>query len=280
MNVKISIVMTTYNSSAYLDECIQSVLNQSFKNFEFIIVDDGSTDSSVGIIEQYKDNRIRLFKNPHNFVESLNTGMQIATGKYIARMDSDDIMVGHRLDTQYDYMEAHPEISVCGSWIKTFGLEEKVYALPENNEMLISNMLTGNPLCNPSVMIRKQCLDRLFKNNSKIYHPAFRYAEDYKLWCDLVMDGAKISNIQEVLLYYRCSAQQITAQHAKEMEKLSKKIQATYFTYVTHKLAQQNPAYYEVINAIIKLCNKNILSFRHALQVVKPIYINHLTHSI
>ena len=99
--VEISVCMPSYNASQYIGECIDSVLNQSFTDFKFVIVDDGSTDNTVQIIKEYADSRIRLIENDHDFIESLNTSIRLAEGKYIARMDSDDIMMPNRLIIKY-----------------------------------------------------------------------------------------------------------------------------------------------------------------------------------
>ena len=118
---KISVVMPTYNASKYVSEAIESTLKQSFFDFEFIIVDDGSTDNTREIIRSYDDNRIKLVENEHNFIGSLNKGLELAGGKYIARMDADDIMHIDRLKIQYSIMEAKPEIDICSAWMAPFG---------------------------------------------------------------------------------------------------------------------------------------------------------------
>lgn len=113
----ISIVMPTYNASKYVAEAIDSVLQQSFEDWELLIIDDGSTDNTVDIIHSYTDSRIRLICNEHDFIGSLKLGLQEASGKYIARMDADDIMHPDRLNIQYNIMEEEPEITVCGSTV-------------------------------------------------------------------------------------------------------------------------------------------------------------------
>ena len=104
-NPVISVCMSMYNASKYLRECIDSVLAQTFKNFEFLIVDDGSTDNSVEIVKSYNDSRIRLLCNKHDYIESLNLLLKEAQGKYIARMDADDVMQYNRLSIQYEYLQ-------------------------------------------------------------------------------------------------------------------------------------------------------------------------------
>lgn len=118
---KISVVMPTYNAEKYVEEAIKSVLNQTFDDFEFIIVDDGSMDNTVPIIRSFNDKRIKLIENKHDFIDSLNLGIENASSKYLARMDADDIMFNERLAIQYSIMEEESEITVCSSWMKALG---------------------------------------------------------------------------------------------------------------------------------------------------------------
>jgi len=112
--IKISVVMPVYNGEAYIGDAIESVLNQTFRDFELIIIDDGSTDATVSVIRRYEDSRIVLLKNGHDFIKALNTGLRMAKGKYIARMDADDLMHPQRLEVQYRTMEEHRDVVVCG----------------------------------------------------------------------------------------------------------------------------------------------------------------------
>ena len=116
----VSVCMPIYNAAPFLRMCIDSILSQSFDDFELIIVDDGSTDESVDIVLTYTDCRIKLIRNRHNYIESLNRSIAEAVGKYIARMDSDDVMPIDRLKTQYAFMEGHPEIDVLSGALAMF----------------------------------------------------------------------------------------------------------------------------------------------------------------
>lgn len=113
----VSVCMPMYNASEYLRECIDSVLAQSFEDFEFLIVDDGSTDDSVSIVRFYADPRIRLIQNNHDYIGSLNILLDEARGKYIARMDADDVMMPERLQVQYDYMEENTDVDILGGCV-------------------------------------------------------------------------------------------------------------------------------------------------------------------
>ena len=126
---KISVIMPAYNAEQYISEAIESILGQTFADFEFIIIDDGSSDSTSGIIASYKDSRIRYFRNEKNLgiVGALNRGLALAAGEYIARMDADDISLPERFQTQCAYMEKHPDVGVCGTAIKVFGKNMEEY---------------------------------------------------------------------------------------------------------------------------------------------------------
>lgn len=127
----ISICIPMYNAARFIKDCIDSVLSQSFQDFELLIVDDGSTDNSCAIVNSVRDNRIRLIRNQHDYVGSLNMLLDEAKGKYIARMDADDVMYPNRLSIQYEYMENHPDIDVIGGRMAVFkqSTKEPLYDL-------------------------------------------------------------------------------------------------------------------------------------------------------
>ena len=110
-----------YNAALHLQECLDSILSQTFGDFELLIMDDGSTDESVAIVEACNDPRVRLIKNEHDYIASLNLLLAEAKGKYIARMDADDVMMPYRLEVQHGYMEKHPEVGVLGGGLLRFG---------------------------------------------------------------------------------------------------------------------------------------------------------------
>jgi glycosyltransferase involved in cell wall biosynthesis len=127
MSAKITVLMPVYNAEQFLREAIDSMLNQSFRDFEFLIMDDGSTDSSISIIQQYQDPRIRLIRNEKNLGISptLNKGIELASSDLIARMDADDISYPDRLQKQYDYMMAHPDCALLSAWARVITHDKK-----------------------------------------------------------------------------------------------------------------------------------------------------------
>lgn len=183
MDKKISVILPVFNAEAYLKKAIESILNQTYADFELIIINDGSLDHSEEIILSFNDNRIIYVKNSKNMgvVASLNAALKIATCKYIARMDADDIAYSHRLKTQYDYMELHPEIGVCGSYLEILATKELI-KYPQFHEEIVFDFLIRNVIAHPVVMFKRELLN---ENNLQYQHEYYP-AEDYKLWLDLI----------------------------------------------------------------------------------------------
>lgn len=198
---EVSVLMPVYNGGKYLAEAIESIGSQSYTDWELIIVDDGSTDDTAKIISQYRDNRIYYLRNKQNIglVATLNKGIEYCSGKYIARMDADDVANPERLSCQVAFMEAHSKYVMCGTnaiVIDTRGNQiGKIRNLKTNNYLQI-NLLFSTPFIHPSVMMRREVL---FDNK---YNRDFKHSEDYDLWCRISRAG-KIANIGKELLKYR-----------------------------------------------------------------------------
>ena len=217
---KISVVMTVYNSEKYVSESIESVLNQSFSDFELIIVDDGSTDHSLDIIRRYQDDRIKLLINDRNsgICYSSNRGIAEATGEYIARIDSDDICHRERFKKQVDFLDANTDIFMCATWRNLLYEDGK---LVESNERITKNneigymLLFGNSMITHStVMFRREQYER-----AGYSYERFIQAHDYKLWTQFIVDDKKIEIIPEVLLDYRLNDSGITATNTQARNK-------------------------------------------------------------
>jgi len=200
----ISVVMPVYNAERYLDESIQSILNQTFKDFEFIIINDGSKDSSFILLKKYRnmDKRIIIINNKKNLGLhiSLNKGLKIAKGKYIARMDADDISLKDRFRIQFDYMERNPEIFLIGgSAIIIDENGEKMGSLlkGDNSKKIRKKLLKSNPIIHPSI---------IFRNTGEFfYRDKFVCSEDYDLYLRMISKEKKLQNIKPFLLMYRIS---------------------------------------------------------------------------
>ena len=229
----ISVIMSVFNSDLFLRESLDSILNQTFEDFEFIITEDCSTDCSLSILEKYAeaDQRIILVKNEQNagLTKNLNYMISIAKGKYIARMDADDISLSRRLELQYNYMESNSEIGVLGAGGSIFGSKRKAIILerPETNEEIRAAFFFENLLIHSSVFIRKSVLDQ----NSIKYDENFRIIQDFELWTR--MTGiTKFYILPEIFVHYRVSESNISTLTEKKnnyRESILKNIYSNYF---------------------------------------------------
>lgn len=197
----VTVLMPVYNGEKYLKEAIDSILSQSFKDFEFLIIDDGSSDKSAEIIKSYIDGRIKYVSNIINkgLPYSLNRGIELARGEYIARMDQDDISLLNRIEEQVDFMQENRDIGICGTWIKTIGNKPGyVHKFYTDSNDIKASLLFNTSLAHPSVVIRKSVL---YKNNLR-YHTEHLHFEDYSLWVEL-SQYSELANLSKVLLFYR-----------------------------------------------------------------------------
>ncbi len=209
----ISVVMAVYNSAQTLPESIESILHQTFGDFDFIIVDDGSTDETGEILHDYArlDSRIKLYSQENSgLIASLNRYCRFATGRYIARMDADDISLSNRFEKQFRFLEAHPEIGVLGTWIQDISPNEPdgiVWPVPADPEVVGWFLLFGNCIAHPSVMMRRELLERVGYYRADAVH-----VEDYDLWIR-ASDITGLANIPEVLVQYRLSAGSVSGRN-------------------------------------------------------------------
>lgn len=197
----VTVLMPVFNGEQYLKEAIDSIISQTFTDFELLIIDDGCWDRSVEIIKSYADPRIRLVRNQKNLglIASLNKGLDLVHSPYIARMDCDDISLPERLVKQVNFMENHLNIGVCGTWFQSFGSEINVTCThPTDTKLLKAKLFFDCYLGHPTVMIRRELLEKFHLRYSKEH----LYAEDYGLWvkCSEFFD---LTNIPEVLLLHR-----------------------------------------------------------------------------
>ncbi len=192
--------MPVHNGELFVREAIDSILAQTFPHFELLIINDGSTDRSADIISAYRDSRIRLLHNSENLklVRTLNRGLELAKGDYVARMDCDDISLPNRLRQQVEYLDTHPKVSVVGTWAKTFGQgKSTIMAMPSSPAAVRCALVFNSPIIHPSVMIRRETLVR-----HRLQYDEEHYAEDYGLWVN-ISAFAQLANIPHTLLHYR-----------------------------------------------------------------------------
>ncbi|OGH91727.1 MAG: hypothetical protein A2479_04610 [Candidatus Magasanikbacteria bacterium RIFOXYC2_FULL_39_8] len=204
MNPTVSVLMCVYNEDDFVDKSIVGILSQSFRDFEFIIVDDASTDTTQDILAKYarQDARIRVVRNERNIglTRSLNRGIVECRGAYIARLDADDISVTDRLKRQYDFMESHRDVALCGSfayYISEDGQEVGKKKLPANYKNIKEKLLFNNQLVHSSFFIRKSILD-----TGGFYNEHFKTSQDYELVLRLA-SKYRVENIPEYLVGWR-----------------------------------------------------------------------------
>lgn len=220
---KVSVLMPVYNTEKYLEKAIHSIQSQTFEDWELIIVNDGSTDGSRSILEQFKDSRIFCIDNGTNLglIKTLNKGVEFCNGDFIARMDADDIALPFRLEKQVLFMEQNPDYLMCGTNALVVDNSEKVTGRIRNladNRFLQINLLFSNPFIHPSVMIKREVLEQ------NKFDASYKHIEDYELWSRIAQLG-KIANIQEDLLLYRWHDANVSVINAETQSNIKKEIQ-------------------------------------------------------
>lgn len=213
----ISVIIPIYNAELYIYDSILSIVNQDYSNLEIILINDGSTDSSLNIIQKINDSRIKIFNNETNqgIVYSLNFGLKIAKGDFIARMDADDISNKNRLQEQLYYLLENQNIDLVGSHYK-FMNNGFFYVLPLNHNDILNQMLISSPIAHPSVFFRRELIDK----GDYQYNAEFQYCEDFELWSRLVFKY-KFANLPDFLLEYRSHENQISQSRNEAQKRLT-----------------------------------------------------------
>ena len=223
-NCRLTVLLPVYNGAAFVQEALTSILEQTFSEFEFLIIDDGSTDATYEILSSCRDPRIRLLRNHNNLglARSLNRGLTVARGQYIARMDADDVSWRHRLRVQTDFMDAHPEVGVCGAWIEVIGDGVKqVWRYPSDHDTIRTRLLFESTLAHPVVMMKR----RLLEDKRLSYDESFAAAQDYELWSRAARGGV-LANLSEVLLTHRLHGEQVGQRKAESQQAGAAKVRA------------------------------------------------------
>lgn len=290
---KVSVVMSVYNDTEYLQSSIQSILSQTFDNFEFIIVDDGSTDDSLQIIDKFNDNRISLLKQNHKGLPSaLNYGISKAVGELIVRMDADDIALPDRIGKQVEFMDNNPCVSIVGGSVYLIDSDDKIIGrriVQNKEEEIISVVSYGCPTIHPTLCFRKTFFESIGG-----YREVFMYAQDYDLILRAVDLKYRVTNISDILLKYRTGnthrlekvykhtklvllAQQLHSQRDKLLDEDKKMIDLfeskmsfslverviywAYYKTLLFKLSNSFPSHlWKILNTIVCLFNKDLLT--------------------
>ena len=202
--ILISVVVPCYNSEKTIDDCLESIISQTYKNLEIILIDDGSIDDTLSKIKDFNDNRIKIQINTENIgiTKSLNIGLKLSKGKYILRIDSDDIAHPELAENLFNFLNNNPDYIACGANMLQFPLYNEIKYIEKNEELKISTLFKS-PFSHSCVLFRNNLQHNLF------YDPYFEYVEDYELWTRISKLG-KFYNVQKYLLYYRVSELQIT----------------------------------------------------------------------
>ena len=246
---KISLIMSVYNGEEYIAEAIDSVINQSFRDFELIIINDCSTDGTSEILDNFAklDDRVKVYTNEVNLrlPSSLNKALSIANGKYIARMDADDICLPDRLQKQYDFMEKNPDVALSSCRFMT--LKNGVISSggcggkcdPDSINALL---LVTNPILHPGIIAKAQVIKELG------YDKNFTCTEDMELWTRFVMQGHKVEILPEYLMIYRLHDKQITETTLEKQKREVVSIQKTYLAKQLSAMSEEQETFY--INGI------------------------------
>ena len=206
----ISVVMPVFNGCKYLHDSITSILQQSFGDFELVIVNDASTDGTDDLLAKVEDRRVRVLRNPHRLgvALSLNHGIDQSEAPFIARMDSDDIAEPHRFARQIEFLRENPSVTAVGSWARGMRADGTSHSFnltpPVSSDAIARLSWRQCPLVHPTVMLRRDLL------GSQRYDPGFA-AEDYELWCRMIRAGVRLANLPEFLLRYRFHNEQVTS---------------------------------------------------------------------
>lgn len=218
---QVTVILPVYNGERYLREAIDSVLAQTYRDFELWVCNDGSTDGTVDIVDSYIDPRIRRVDNPHNMglVATLNHAFSMVESPYIARMDDDDLWHPEKLELQMKLLESRPEVGVCGTSIHKFGDVDAIHVFPEESDALKVGLLFYCMMSHPSVVYRRSMLIETGLSYRQDYFPA----EDYKMWVD-VLKQSHIFNLQQPLVEYRQHGGQICREKKEEQVVLERKL--------------------------------------------------------
>lgn len=275
MKPDISLIMSVYNGETYLNEAIDSVINQTFKNWELVVINDCSTDSTADILSEFakKDERIKVYPNEVNLKlpTSLNKAISLSKGKYIARMDADDICLPDRLEKQFKFMEEHSDVSLSSCRFMT--IKNGVYASGgaggrRDFDSLKAMLLVTNPILHPGVIAKAE----VFKEFN--YDTTLTCTEDLELWTRLAINNKKMEILPECLLIYRLHDKQITSTTLERQHTEVLKIEQKYYSSLFEGMNEDMQQFY--ISGIYFKENADIDKFIKYAKWLKNATKNHL----
>jgi glycosyltransferase involved in cell wall biosynthesis len=205
----VTVILPVYNASHYLKEAVNSILNQTYKKFEFIIINDGSTDGCCDFLSNIDDHRIKRINHEKNkgLIETLNEAIELSQGEFIVRMDADDISYPYRIQTLLDYMKANPRVGIAGSYTNLTG-NSLFHTKYLNSDEIKSRLLFDNVYSHPTMIFRKT----VFSENGIYYNKKYHHAEDYGLWMEL-MHKTEYGIVPVPLLKYGVHQNQVSKIH-------------------------------------------------------------------
>jgi len=268
---KITVIMPVYNGEKYLKEAINSILNQTYTDFELLLINDASTDDTERIINSYKDHRIIYIKNEINLglIKTLNKGLDLARGEFIARMDADDIALPARFEKQVSVLQNNPEIGVCGTWFTPLidGLKKKTIQHPQDSESIKIHLLGYCTMGHPTIMLRKKVISNLRYDND------YQAAEDYELWTRLSRI-TKLYNIQESLLQYRFHDTNISVLENSIQSENTRKIIGNQLKYLGLDDSSSNIRFCEILFSSLYINHFDEEEFRKLVIFVNDLESN------
>jgi len=242
----VTVLMPVYNGARFLAGAMESVLGQTFGDFELLAINDGSSDQTAEILASSRDPRVRIVENGRNLglIASLNKGLDLARGDYVARMDQDDLALPKRLEKQVHFLSASPRTGLCGTWFRTFGgTRSTVVRPPARADDMAARLFYESPLAHPTVMFRRG----LFAEHGLRYSHDFPNAEDYELWTR-VARITELANLPEVLLQYRRHDEQIsTMKKAKQDETVRRILLRQLETIHPHATGPERDAHVAIV---------------------------------
>ncbi|MGC9469401.1 MAG: glycosyltransferase [Anaerolineae bacterium] len=258
--------MPVYDAEPFLREAIESILRQTFIGFEFVIIDDCSTDSSAEIVKSFSDPRIHYFRNAQNIglTRSLNRGLVLSQSPYVARMDADDVSMPQRLSRQIDFLDSNPEVGVVGSAVQIIDEEGnlcRVKRLPKSHEVLTWCLCLFSPIAHPTVMMRRNALEQVGG-----YRADLLTAQDYDLWWR-ISKVTRLANLPDVLLYLREQKASVRHRHLDE----HRKARAEIAQRVISEFLQKDISLDVIMHIIEQSCNSGS-QVREAASVVYELY--------
>lgn len=241
-SVDISILMSVYNGEEFIEDAVNSVIQQTFESWELLIVDDCSTDRTLDIIKQFDDDRIIIIKNDEQkgLTANLCKMKQLARGKYIARLDADDLCRSDRLEKQYKFLEDHMDVDLVCSYAEIIGDGKGLIKPPVDNEDIKARLLFYSPIVHSSIMMR---------NSDLFYDERFKRSQDYDLWDRMVHSGRVFGTIPEPLVFFRLHKGQISNTGSESQAYYANKVRSRALGRLGIELSEkETEAYYNFLN--------------------------------